>query len=169
MKKLHLIRHAKSSWKDLNLSDLERPLKEKGIKDIHTMSQEFLKSEMEFDMVLTSPALRAFETSKIIVDALGITSDKFKVKEKLYLPDFATLLKSIIYLNDNLDSVAIVGHEPSLSTLINYFINKPLDKVGTGSITTLGFESKRWINISASNLSISFHRNRHDFEGFDLE
>jgi len=75
----------------------------------------------------------------------------------------------VLYLNDELNDVAIVGHEPSLSSVINYFLNKPLEKVGTGSVTTLEFNSKKWINIAAANLKSAHHRNRNDFKGFKLQ
>jgi phosphohistidine phosphatase SixA len=79
------------------------------------------------------------------------------------------LLKSVLYLNDELNDVAIVGHEPSLSSIINYFLNKPLEKVATGSVTTLEFSSKKWIKITAANLKSAHHRNKNDFKGFKLQ
>jgi len=169
IKTLHIIRHAKSSWKNMDQNDIDRPLKKRGIQDMRKMAQTIGDENIKLDLILTSPAVRAFESSKILVDKLQLESNQFLVKEKLYLPDFATLLKSVLYLNDELNDVAIVGHEPSLSSVINYFLNKPLEKVGTGSVTTLEFNSKKWINIAAANLKSAHHRNRNDFKGFKLQ
>lgn len=168
MKTIYLIRHAKSSWKDIDTNDLDRPLKRRGIQDIKTMAQTLKSENVKLELLMTSPAVRAFDTAKILVDTLKLESSKFQVKEKLYLPDFPTLYKSILYLNEDLQSVAIVGHEPSLSSLINYFLPKPLEKVGTGSTTKLVFETTKWSNIAAGNLVSAHHKNRHDFKGFAL-
>ena len=168
MQTIYLIRHAKSSWKDIDKNDLDRPLKKRGVQDIKTMADALKQENVQIELMMTSPAVRSFDTAKILVDTLKVESSKFQVKEKLYLPDFPTLLKSILYLSDDLQTVAIVGHEPSLSSLINYFLIKLMYKVGIGSVTKLVFNSNKWSNINASNLTSAHHKNRHDFKGFAL-
>lgn len=168
MKTLYLIRHAKSNWKNIDLNDIDRPLKKRGVRDMKTMTKHLMDEGISIDAVYTSPAVRAFETSKILVEELELEDGRFQVDEKLYLPDFTTLLKHILYLDTKLENVAIIGHEPSLSALINYFLENPLDKVITSSVTKLTFSVNHWTDISSANLLEAFHRNRHDFGGYPL-
>jgi phosphohistidine phosphatase len=169
MKTLYIVRHGKSSWDDISLNDIERPLKKRGVRNSHELS-EALKEEGEIpDFLITSPAVRAYETAKIFADHLEVPSEAFKVDEKLYLPDFPTILKIVLYLNNDLNSVMIVGHEPSLSTFINYFINKLIEKLITASVTRLDFDIEDWRDLSPSCFKKGRHRNRHDLKGFKLK
>ncbi len=68
IKTLHIIRHAKSSWKNMDQNDIDRPLKKRGIQDMRKMAQTIGDENIKLDLILTSPAVRAFESSKILVD-----------------------------------------------------------------------------------------------------
>ncbi|MEX2596563.1 MAG: histidine phosphatase family protein, partial [Salibacteraceae bacterium] len=169
MKTLYLVRHGKSLWDDISINDLERPLKQRGVDNAEDLTKHLLKDNEIPDLIISSPSVRTYETAKIIADKLKIPSSSFKVNEKLYLPDFSTLLKTILYLSDDFNSVLIVGHEPSLSTCINYFIDKKLDKVITASWTKLVFNTDAWRDISPATLKGGAHRNRRNLPGFKLE
>ena len=168
MKKLYLLRHGKSDWNDVDLSDLDRPLKKRGVQNSTDMGILMREKGLIPDLLITSPALRAYDTAKLVADQLGTASLQFKVNEKLYLPDFPTSLKLILYIDNAYNSLMLVGHEPSISTTINYFINKPLEKVVTASLTELTFDCKDWRDLSPSNFHTGWHRNRHDMDGFEL-
>ncbi|MFU8827788.1 MAG: SixA phosphatase family protein, partial [Brevefilum sp.] len=71
MKTLLLMRHAKSSWKDDNLTDHARPLKKRGRKDAKRIAQVMDKNDLIPDLILSSSAVRAAETAEIIADNLG--------------------------------------------------------------------------------------------------
>ena len=75
MKKLILLRHAKSSW-DLNVSDKDRPLTEKGINRIKMISAHSSNILSSADLIFTSPANRATHTSCIMISSLGLGFDK---------------------------------------------------------------------------------------------
>jgi phosphohistidine phosphatase len=168
-KTLYLVRHGKSDWDQMDTNDLERPLKKRGVENCEAMAKRMQTLKLQPELVLSSPAIRAYETAKIFAEILAIPSPRFKVNERLYLPDFPTLLKTILYLNNDYNNVLIVGHEPSLSTAINYFINHPLEKVITGSLTVLSFATSDWRDISPSEFKSGKHYNRHDLEGFVLK
>lgn len=169
MKTLYAVRHAKSSWKDINLNDIDRPLKKRGKTDAQEIAQILRKEGVKPDMFLTSPALRAYDTARIFAEQLMVSSDQISVLDKLYLPDFPTMLKLALYMDDRWDTVFVFGHEPSLSAFINYFIQHPLEKVITSSVTRMEFDTKTWKDLAASTLQSAFHRNRHDWEGFELK
>lgn len=168
-KTLYLVRHGKSDWDQMNTNDLERPIKKRGIENSQAMAKRMKALDMHPNLILSSPAVRAYETAKIFAEILAIPSSSFKVTERLYLPDFPTLLKIILYLNNDYHKVMLIGHEPSLSTAINYFINHPLEKVITGSLTMLHFSTSDWRDVSPSTFKTGKHFNRHDLQGFVLK
>lgn len=168
MKRVYIVRHGKSDWDQLELNDLERPLKKRGITNSQDMSEHMLDLSWIPDIIISSPAVRAYDTAKIFADVLDLKGAAFKVDERLYLPDFPSLLKFILYLSDDVDSVMIVGHEPSLSNLINHFVPNPIDKVVTGSLTSLTFNTKEWREVSPDTLHSAVHKNRHNMGGISL-
>lgn len=169
MKTLYLVRHGKSDWDQMDSNDLERPLKKRGIDNSVEMADRMKEDGQIPDVLICSPAVRAFETAKLFSEGLGLRSDQFKVNERLYLPDFSTILKVILYLDNAHQSAMLVGHEPSLSTCINYIINDPIEKVVTGSVTRLEFDTNDWRDVSPSNFHRGLHRSRHDWDGFPLK
>ncbi len=168
MKEVYIVRHGKSDWNDLDLNDIDRPLKKRGAKNSHELGQHLRKLNWTPDIILSSPAVRAYDTAKILADELNITGARFKVIAKLYLPDFPTLLREILYLNDDLDSVMIIGHEPSLSNLINHFLHEPLDQVVTASLTLLKFDTDKWRDLTPETFIEGVHKNRHNMKGQEL-
>ena len=153
MKTLYIARHGKSDWNDFNHNDIERPLKTRGIENCKEMSK-----------VLTERNAIA----KIFADEMTLPLDSLKVDAKLYLPDFPTMLKIILYLDNHLKSAMIVGHEPSISTFVNYFIPKPIEKIVTGSVTGLVFDIRDWREIFPAHLKKGWHISRHNPKGFSI-
>ncbi len=168
MKTLYIVRHGKSDWDDMNHNDIERPLKSRGAENCKTMSANMLARKAVPEIIFSSPAVRAYESAKIFADEMNLPLDSLKVDSKLYLPDFPTMLKIILYLDNHLKSAMIVGHEPSISTFVNYFINTPIDKIVTASVTTLTFDIHDWREISPSHLHKGWHINRHKPKGFSI-
>ena len=83
MKNLILVRHAKSSWKH-NLSDVERPLKSRGIIDAYNVSKEFKTSGINVDVVYSSPAERAKKTCEIFSETISSLGERTEIVDDLY-------------------------------------------------------------------------------------
>ncbi|MEZ4721197.1 MAG: histidine phosphatase family protein [Flavobacteriales bacterium] len=169
MKTLFIVRHGKSSWDDINLNDIDRPLKKRGAKNAKELGTHLRDERAKVDLLLSSPAKRAFETASIIVDFLEIDDTEFQIMESLYMPDFSTILKAILYTNDSVNNLMIVGHEPSITSLLNHFLIRPPEKVITASMTRIEFECNSWKDIQSSNVKTAHHCNRHDWKGFDIQ
>ncbi len=82
MKTLIIIRHSKSSWKDHSLSDFDRPLNKRGIKDAKKMSFELSGKIKRVDLLLSSSSKRTTQTSNYFLDSMNIRSNIFS--ENLY-------------------------------------------------------------------------------------
>ncbi len=168
MKTLYIARHGKSDWNDFNHNDIERPLKTRGIENCKEMSKVLTERNAIPEIIFSSPAVRAYESAKIFADEMTLPLDSLKVDAKLYLPDFPTMLKIILYLDNHLKSAMIVGHEPSISTFVNYFIPKPIEKIVTGSVTGLVFDIRDWREIFPAHLKKGWHISRHNPKGFSI-
>ena len=153
MKKLILLRHAKSSW-DLNVSDKDRPLSEKGInriKMIYTHSSNILSSA---DLIFTSPAIRAIHTSCIMISSLGLGFDKIVLKKELYTFELSKLLDFIFNISEDYNSVICVGHNPAFTEAISYLSKTDFLHLPTSAWAQLIFSQTKWKNISNGKLKL---------------
>ena len=165
MKKLTLIRHAKSSWDDETLKDFDRPLSKRGKSDAPFMAK-ILKEQGNYpDMILCSPALRARKTAQVFAKELefehGITYN-----EAIYEAKVATLLKIITSVDKKVQNLFLVGHNPSLNELAANFLEFE-ENIVTCGIVEIEFSCEKWSEISARNarlLSFSYPKKfRHLF------
>ena len=153
MKKLILLRHAKSSW-DLNVSDKERPLTEKGInriKMISTRSSNILSSA---DLIFSSPANRAIHTACIMISSLRLSFEKIILKKELYTFELSKLLDFIFNISEDYNSVICVGHNPAFTEAISYLSETDFLHLPTSAWAQLIFSQKKWKNISNGKLKL---------------
>ena len=148
MKRLFLIRHAKSSWDDAALADQERPLNERGKRDAPKIGERLARREVKPDLILSSPAVRALTTAKIIAGKLDYKRKHIGVDERLYAASADELLEIIHALDDRLQCVMIVGHNPELSELAQRLCGE-IDHLPTGAVAEFGFAAKSWADIGA--------------------
>ena len=146
MKRLFLIRHAKSSWDDAALADQERPLNERGKRDAPKIGERLARREVKPDSILSSPAVRALTTAKIIAGKLDYKRKHIGVDERLYAASADDLLEIIHALDDRLQCVMIVGHNPELSELAQRLCGE-IDHLPTGAVAEFGFAAKSWADI----------------------
>ena len=114
MKEIYVLRHAKSSWDNSNLSDFERPLADRGISDAKKMSKFLKDMDLKIEKVLCSNALRAKETFDLTADGFNFEIDKAIHTDKLYFGDTTNIIKGLKELDESLKNILIVGHNPTL-------------------------------------------------------
>ena len=143
---LILIRHAKSSWKDTDLSDRERPLAGRGKRDAPMMGKRLAERQVKPDLILSSPAQRALATAKIIANELEYKTQDIVVDERLYTTDANTLLAVIGELKSTLKCVMLFGHNPEFSELAHRLYSET-DLLPTCAVAQFTFETASWANI----------------------
>jgi len=114
MKKLYIIRHAKSSWKDETLNDFDRPLNKRGKKDTPFMANILKQKGVFPDVIISSPAQRAKSTAQLIAKELNFTK-QIKYNETLYEADINDLFTAIQKIDEPCDIIFLIGHNPSLN------------------------------------------------------
>ena len=119
---LYLMRHAIAADADENTQDNQRALTEKGRKKLGKIARNLEKLELTFDLILTSPYLRARQTADVVADTLGIKPGLVLESDNLTPLGFGDKLVDEITAREPLQSLLIVGHEPCLSQLIGMLL-----------------------------------------------
>lgn len=157
MKKLHLIRHAKSSWSDETLPDIERPLNKRGLKSCPIMAQQIRKAGCSFEHVFCSPAVRAQTTIEHIAHHLKVEHDlaiTWKVDRALYTFEAENLLTWCRTLNDAITEVVIVGHNNAITDFTNQVGDHTVDNVPTCGYVQLALHNPKWAELSANSAEL---------------
>lgn len=152
MKKLFIIRHAKSSWEDLLVKDFDRPLNKRGKKDAPFMGTVLKNKGIIPDIIISSPALRAKTTIETIVKELEVEK-KVIYNNNIYEAALSSLINIIIKIEDTNNIAFLVGHNPSLNALADEYINFN-ENIPTLGIIEIQFKTNTWKNISKDNAKL---------------
>ncbi|NNF16711.1 MAG: phosphoglycerate mutase [Gammaproteobacteria bacterium] len=156
MKTLYLLRHAKSSWQDRSLQDIERPLKPRGKRDCQLIGEAL--QAMDFfsvDAVFCSPAMRARMTIERVLKAAQLQGDEWSVNESLYTFDVNEALRVVRWLDRRLNRVMIVGHNPAFTELCNDLGDAELDNLPTCGCAEIQLDIEQWREAAAGSGSLS--------------
>lgn len=155
MKNLYIVRHAKSSWEEPLPDDL-RPLTGKGIKRTARVAEALLNKHVTVDHIISSHAVRALETAKLLARALDYPPDKINVDPDIYYADGDRLFDRLFQLPENCESVMIVGHNPALTDLSNRFLNDPIENLPTSGVIGVAFRTDSWVNLPLAERKVNF-------------
>jgi len=147
MKTLVIVRHGKSSWKDPFLSDHQRPLAKRGLKDAPKMGARLADWGPPIDRVLSSSALRALATAELVTGEMGLPWDEIQVEDGLYHATETELLELICEQEDYLDGLMLFGHNPGMTYLVNDISDLDLDNLPTCGVAILQFNVESWSEI----------------------
>jgi phosphohistidine phosphatase len=145
MKRLMIVRHAKSDWGDPDLSDFDRPLNSRGKQAAPEMAERLLKKSIIPQYLLSSPALRAKTTAGIFAHTLSLAGPAFN--SSIYDASYTTLLKIVNGLPDAYQFVALFGHNPGMSDLLDKLSGENYD-MPTCAVAIMDFELDEWKMIS---------------------
>jgi phosphohistidine phosphatase len=157
MKTLYILRHGKSSWDFDGMADEERTLTDKGIERTLIIGDYLLKNHVNPDLIITSHAVRALETAKLISGKLDYNPDTLRIAEELYYHDENGIGEYITKLPDFVESVMIIGHNPAFTNLSNRFLEEKLEWLPTSGILSVTFETGKWQNIFQSERKVNFY------------
>jgi phosphohistidine phosphatase len=155
-KTLYLVRHAESDW-NTDGADFDRPLNKRGRRDAPEMGQRIRKRNANPEIVVCSPAERARQTLELL--ELGT---KTVYEERIYEASAEALLEIVRSLDDQYQSVMIVGHNPSMTWLTNLLTGSHIQNMPTTSIATVGLQSIQWAEAApgaATLLDFDFPKN----------
>lgn len=146
---LLLVRHAKSSWKNPELDDVDRPLNRRGQRDAPAMGHRIHERSLVPDLIVCSPAVRAITTAELMAETMGC-SDEILIVDELYAAAPRDVLEVVSLLPDHCVTAMVVGHNPTMTDLANRFTDEPIDNVPTCGVLTV--ETPAWSEIHQGRL-----------------
>jgi phosphohistidine phosphatase len=150
-----LIRHAKSSWKDIDASDFERGLTKKGRKHIETIGSYLKLRGVLPDHILSSCAVRTQETADLLAKKLEYDGQTEYLQE-LYFTDTETLKEILLMQDDTFDTVFVIGHNPQITDMANMLIDEHISKIPTMGVVAINFEADSWNELIHTEGKLDF-------------
>lgn len=152
---MQVVRHAKSSWDYPELSDFERPLSARGRRDAPLMAAILRDLPERPDVVVTSSAVRAVTTARVMAQILDLPMHDMIISNALYDATADELIALMREMDDAFRCVMIVGHNPALTQFVNIVGDTELENVPTCGIVTLSLPSLRgWRDIGVRTANV---------------
>jgi phosphohistidine phosphatase len=157
MKTLFIIRHAKSSWAEPHQSDFERSLNERGKKDAPIMAGRLHKKINSIDYILCSSALRTKQTGEFFCKEFNLENDSIEYVDKLYHAPASIIFSVVKKLNDKLDSVVVICHNPGITEFVNSLCYKVhIDNMPTCAIFAVQIKKESWKDFESAEREFLF-------------
>ncbi|MEO7538739.1 MAG: histidine phosphatase family protein [Pyrinomonadaceae bacterium] len=153
MKGLFLLRHAKSSWTQPDLSDFDRPLNERGLRTAPFMGELIKKYQFEPAIILSSPARRAKETAEL-VKLTGSLKAEVQFEDRIYEASPQALVQVASEIDDSSGSAMIVGHNPGIEGFIR-FLTGAVESMPTAALAVIDLDIDRWAQLQSECGNIS--------------
>ncbi|MFD3001376.1 SixA phosphatase family protein [Pontibacter toksunensis] len=157
MKTLYIVRHAKSSWEFEELSDHDRPLNKRGRSDASLMGQELAARDVQPNLIISSPAVRALTTATLVGKELGYDADDIVLDERVYGAGKEDLLQVVQEAPADVDYLMLVGHNEAISDFANMITPEQVSRLPTTGVVVLEFNCESWHDISKDNANLLFY------------
>jgi phosphohistidine phosphatase len=152
MKELFLIRHAKSDWEKMDIKDIDRPLKGRGVRDALVMGKFLGEHYSRPDLILTSPACRAFHTAVLFCRAMDASCEVIRVRQNLYLASYNEMLATIREAPGDKDVLALVTHNPGVTDMANFFLEESIHNIPTSGFVYMAFDCDSWEEVKSDTM-----------------
>lgn len=147
MKNLFLTRHAKSSWSNPGLADIDRPLNERGKKAAPFMGKLIVDKGEKPELLISSPANRALSTARAFGEVMGLVENDIIVNRAIYSAGAQQLLELVQNQDDLHKSIMLFGHNPTFTSFVNMLTGSNIMNVVTCGVVRINFEYSSWIDI----------------------
>ncbi|MBU6143345.1 MAG: histidine phosphatase family protein [Betaproteobacteria bacterium] len=145
MKTLSLLRHA-TAVRDPRFVDFDRPLEPSGERDALRLGMRLRDTQAGFDRVICSPAVRTSRTASLLLQAMGLQQPTVELERALYTSSVDRLLRIIAGVDDAVERLLIVGHNPELSELA-IFLSADAEELSPCTLVSLHWESTGWLGL----------------------
>ena len=157
MRKLFLVRHAKSSWDYNELTDFERPLNKRGRRDAPFMAKLLSQQGVSPDLIISSPANRAVTTARYFCEPLNYSFPNLVLEPKLYEASGDEILDVVCETDNSFKNVMVFSHNPGLTDLADKLSDKPIDNIPTCGIVAFSLKIESWDELNSHNSEVIFY------------
>ncbi|MBP6015466.1 MAG: histidine phosphatase family protein [Candidatus Promineofilum sp.] len=147
MKRLLLLRHAKSSWGEGNLADYDRPLNDRGRHDAPRMGWLLRQEDLVPDMIITSSAKRAASTAELVAEAASFEGE-LRYTNNLYLAEPEAYIALARRVDEAVNTLMLVGHNPGIQELVALLTAKD-ERMATANLACVAMPIKVWSELDA--------------------
>lgn len=152
-----LIRHAKSSWDNPDLADFDRPLNDRGFTDAPLMGKQLALQGLRFDAIIASPSKRTTQTLSFLLKEIKFPESKIVWDSSIFHSSSDNLIHILQSLDPSVKTVALVGHNPSMTDLANYLQSDTLiENVPTCGIVCVRAELPAWSDLQHQKAKLEF-------------
>ena len=152
MKRLTLVRHAKSDWSLPGQNDWDRPLNKRGQRDAPEMARRLRSRRLKPDLILSSPAVRALTTATVMARELKVPAAHVLQDERLYLASPADLLAVVRERGGEAKHLMVVGHNPGMTECANELsAGDRIDNLPTCGVFTAQFNIAEWSDLESGS------------------
>ncbi len=151
MKILYLLRHAKSSWENLELDDFDRPLNWRGKQDAPLMGKLLARKSILPDLIISSSSKRTRKTIQKITQEIDYHESNVVYTPELYHASCSEIMTIIRQQSDQIQRLMLVGHNPSFTDFANQFTDTLIENIPTCGFCELHFQSYMWQNITSES------------------
>ncbi len=147
MKKIFIVRHAKSSWDSPYLDDYDRPLNKRGKDNAPEMGRRLASRKVLPDLIISSPANRAFSTATSIAAKISFPVNEIRKEPLFYHGTIENIISIVRNVDNTVESLMIFGHNPGLTNLTNYLSGSDIYNIPTCGITEIEFYFSSWKSV----------------------
>ena len=146
MKILLILRHAKSSWKNPGLADINRPLNKRGKRDAPRIGMLLREQDLVPDIILSSPAVRARETAQAVSIESGYEYD-IEIHDEFYLGDPYSFIETLTAMPDQIKKALIVAHNPGLEEFLDVLTGESA-RMPTSALAQISLPINSWSELT---------------------
>jgi len=159
MKRLLLLRHAKSVQATDPLADISRALAERGERDARRIGERLREQRLHPALILTSPAARASHTARIVASAIDYAHESIALDRRLYLAEPAAILEIVAAQDAALETLLVVGHNPGLTDLVHRLLpDFDIDDMPTGAVVGVDYpDAVAWARLEDATAALSYY------------
>lgn len=148
MKTLIIVRHGAFSHDSPTVPDIGHPLNRRGRREAAEAAERFAELNIMPDLILTSPACRAEQTTKIYEKRLKLPPKNLRVERQIFEAEKAEILRIVHRLNDARDVVMLVGHNPGMTDLLHHLVDSDIEKMPSSSFAVVELAVDSWLQVS---------------------
>jgi phosphohistidine phosphatase len=156
LKQLYLIRHAKSSWSNLKISDFDRPLNQRGKREAPLMAERLAQLGIYPDALISSPARRAKATAEIIAKKLKYPVKMIHYENSAYTSATVDLVRVVQRIDDRLEKVFLIGHNYAITDLAVMLTGEYISKIPTSGVVAMDFPVTTWEKVGPGKGTLLF-------------
>ena len=156
LKQLYLIRHAKSSWSNLKISDFDRPLNQRGKREAPLMAERLAHHGVCPDALISSPAKRAKATAEIVARKVKYPVKRIHYEDSIYTSATIDLLRVLQKIDNRIETAFLVGHNYAITDLAVMLTGEYISKIPTSGVVAMDLSVTTWGEVGAGRGNMLF-------------